>query len=103
MSLLRTPRLRLLAALFILFAFSGDVVADSIIDALGEHCDAQTCPSDSHHDNAPCSHSSCSVHNGSVIAGDNGVHVSADIQPSAFIFIRDESAQIGPRPSIYLT
>lgn len=96
MSLFRTSRLRLLAALVVLFAFGGDIVADSIVDALGEHCAAQTCPTDSHQEKAPCSHCSCAVHNGSVIAGNNGVHLSADVQPSAFIFIRDESAQVGP-------
>src|SRR5215510_14154839 len=100
MSLLRTSRFRLLGALVVLFAFGGDIVADSIVDALGEHCAAQAYPSDSHHEKTPCSHCSCAVHNGSVIAGNNGVHVSADAQPSAFIFIRDESAQIGPRAAI---
>ena len=100
MSLLRRSRLRLLAALFVLFAFGGDIVADSIVDALGEHCAAQTCPSDSHHEKTPCSHCSCAVHNGSVIVGNNGVLLSADIQPSAFIFTRDESAQVGPPAAI---
>jgi hypothetical protein len=100
MSLHRTSRLRLLAALFVLFAFGGDIVADSIVDALGEHCAAQTFPSNSHHEKTPCSHCSCAVHNGSVIAGNNAVHVSADVQLSAFIFIRDESAQVGPPAAI---
>jgi hypothetical protein len=100
MSLLRTSRLGLLAALFVLFAFGGDIVADSIIDALGEHCAAQTCPSDSHHEKTPCSHCSCAIHNGSVIAGNNGVHISADIQPSVFILISDESARVGPPVAI---
>ena len=100
MNLLRSSRLRLLAALLVLFAFGGDIVADSIVDALGEHCAAQTCPSDSHHEKTPCSHCSCAIHNGSVIAGNNGVHVSADVQPSAFILIGDESARIGPPAAI---
>ena len=100
MNLLRTSRLRLLAGLFVLFAFGGDIVADSIVDALGEHCAAQTCPSDSHHEKTPCSHCSCAVHNGSVIAGNSGVQVSADVQPSVFILISDESARVGPRAAI---
>jgi len=100
MSLLRTSRFCLLATLFVLFAFGGDIVADSIVDALGEHCAAQTCPSDSHHEKTPCSHCSCAVHNGSVIAGNNGVHVIADAQPFASIVVRDESAQIGPPTAI---
>jgi hypothetical protein len=100
MNLLRTSRLRLLAGLLVLFAFGGDIVADSIVDALGEHCAAQTCPPDSHQEKTPCSHCSCAVHNGSVIAANNGVHISADVQLSAFIFIRDESARIGPPAAI---
>ena len=95
MRLLRISRLRLLAGLVVLFAFGGDIVADSIVDALGEHCAAQTCPSDSHHEKTPCSHCSCAVHNGSVIAGNNGVYISAEVEPSAFVLIRDESARIG--------
>src|SRR5262245_22807418 len=100
MSLLRTSRLRLLAALLVLFAFGGDIIADSIVDARGGHCAAQTCPTDSHHEKTPCSHCSCAVHNGSVIAGNSGVQVGADIQPSAFIFVRDEPAQVGPPAAI---
>jgi len=100
MSLLRISRLRLLAGLVVLFAFGGDIVADSIVDARGEHCAAETCPADSHHEKALCSHCSCAVHNGSVIAASNGVHVSADVQPYVFILINDESAQVGPPAAI---
>ena len=92
MSSLRTSLLHLVAAVVALCAFGGDIVADSIVDSRGEHCAAQTCPSDSHQEKAPCSHCSCAVHNGSVIAGNNGVHVSADIQPFVFVLISDESA-----------
>ena len=100
MNLIRTSRLRLLAALLVLFAFGGDIVADSIVDALGEHCAAQAFPSDSHHEKTPCSHCSCAVHNGSVIAGNNGVNVNADVQPSVFILVGDESARVGPPAAI---
>src|SRR5262245_4264158 len=100
MNLLRTSRFRLLAALFVLFAFGGDIVADSIVDALGEHCAAQTCPSDSHPEKTSCSHCSCAVHNGSVIAGNNGVQISAAVQPSVFISVSDESARVGPPAAI---
>jgi len=72
---LRKSRLFALIGLVVFCAFSGDIVADSIVDALGEHCAAQTCPSDSQHEKTPCSHCSCSVHNGTVIATNNGVHV----------------------------
>jgi hypothetical protein len=100
MNLLRMSRCRLLAALFVLFAFSGDIVADSIVDALGEHCTAQTCPSDADHEKTPCSHCSCAVHNGSVIASNSSLHINADVQPTIFISIRDESAQVGPPVAI---
>jgi hypothetical protein len=100
MSLLRISRLRLLAGLVVLFAFGGDIVADSIVDACGEHCPSQTCPSESHQDKTPCSHCSCAVHNGSVIAANNGVHVSADVHPSVFILISDESVRVGPPAAI---
>src|SRR4030095_10705178 len=98
MSLLRTSRFRLLAALFVLFAFGGDVIADSIVDACGEHCPSQTCPTDSHHEKAPCSHCSCAVHNGSVIAANNGVRVGADVRASVFFLISGGSVQ-GGRPA----
>src|SRR4029453_14802377 len=100
MSLLRTSRLRLLAGLVVLFVFGREIVADSMVDACGEHCPSQTCPADSHHEKVPCSHCSCAVHNGSVIAANNGVHVGADVQPSVFILMRDESAQVGPPAAI---
>ena len=100
MSLLRTSRLRLLAGLVVLFAFGGDIVADSIVDSQCEHCAGQTCPADSHHEKTPCSHCSCAVHNGSVIAANNGVHVSVDVQPSVFILISDESVRAGPPAAI---
>ena len=95
MSLLRTSRLHLLAAFVALFAFGGDIVADSIVDSRGEHCAAETCPSDSHHEKAPCSHCSCAVHNGSVIAGNAAVQLSDNFQASAFVLASDESALVG--------
>jgi hypothetical protein len=100
MRLLRTSRLYLVAAFLAVFALGGDIVADSIVDPCGEDCAAQTCPADSHHEKTCCSHCSCAVHNGSVIAANNGVHVSADVQPSVFILIRDEPAQAGPPAAI---
>jgi hypothetical protein len=71
--------LRLLAA-FALLAFAGDIVADSMADLRGDHCVSQTSQSDSHQEKTPCSHSSCAIHNGSVIAANNAVLVSNDFQ-----------------------
>src|SRR6185295_16047590 len=100
MSLLRATSIVKLVACFAALCFAGDIIADSIVDARGEHCASGTCPADSHHEKAPCSHCSCAIHNGSVIAANNGVHVSADVQPSVFILINDESAQVGPPAAI---
>jgi hypothetical protein len=86
----------LLAAFVALFAFGGDIVADSIVDSRGEHCAAgETCPSDSHHEKTPCSHCSCAIHNGSVIAGNGAVQLSDNFQASVFVLTRDESALVG--------
>jgi hypothetical protein len=95
MSLLRTSRLHLLVAFVALFGFSGDIVADSIIDARGEHCAAQTCPSDSGHEKTPCSHCSCAVHNGTFIAANSGVHVSDGFEAFAFVLTSDQVAPVG--------
>src|SRR5262245_742562 len=95
MNLLRTSRLRLLAALCVFFVFGGDIVADSIVDALGEHCSAQAFPTDSHHEKTPCSHCSCAVHNGSVIAGNDGVQVSDDFAASGFVLANNQSSAGG--------
>src|SRR4029077_6005601 len=100
MSLLRATSIMKLVACFAALCFAGDIVADSIVDARGEHCAVQTCPADSHHEKTPCSHCSCAVHNGSAIAGKNGALVSAHVQPSVFISIRDEPAQVGPPTAI---
>jgi hypothetical protein len=100
MSLFRTSRLYFVAAFLAVFALGGDIVADSILDPCGEDCAAQTCPAGSHHEKTCCSHCSCAVHNGSVIAANNGVHVSADVQPSVLILISDESARVGPPAAI---
>jgi len=100
MALFRATRILKLVACFAAICFAGDIVADSIVDARGEHCVVQTCPADSHHEKAPCSHCSCAVHNGSVIAANNGVRVGADVQPSVFILISDETARVGPPAAI---
>ena len=100
MSLFRAAPIMKLVACFAALCFAGDIVADSIVDASGEHCAAQTCPADSHDEKTPCSHCSCAVHNGSVIAANNGVHVSAEVQPSVFILIGDEPARVGPPAAI---
>jgi hypothetical protein len=94
MSVLQSKLLLRIFSAFALFAFAGDIVADSIVDAQGEHCVSQTCPSDSHQEKTPCSHCSCAVHNGTVIAADNAVLVSDDFQAVAFVVTGDPSAPV---------
>ena len=46
----RTSRFYMLTGLFALFAFGGDIVADSLADARGDHCVSQSSQSDSDHE-----------------------------------------------------
>ncbi len=95
MSALQSTLCLRIAVVFALFTFAGDIVADSVGDARGEHCVAQTCPSDSHHDTTPCSHCSCAVHNGTVITTNHAVIVRDDFKAFSFVLTGDESAPPG--------
>src|SRR4029453_660608 len=95
MSLLRTSRLGLLAALFVLFAFGGDIVADSIGESCGDHCAAQSSHSQSEHEKTPCSHCSCCVHSGTVIFSGAHLHISADLGGSRFYAPSEQSVPTG--------
>ena len=86
--------LRLFAA-FALFAFAGDIVADSLADACADHCVSQSSQSDSNHEKSPCSHCSCAVHNGWVVAFSDAVTVSDASGASLFAVSGDESAPGG--------
>ena len=86
--------LRLLAA-FALFAFAGDIVADSIADARGDHCVSQSSESDSHHDKSPCSHCSCAVHNGWAVVFSDAVNVANASGSLPFSVNRQESIPVG--------
>src|SRR5262245_6805391 len=86
--------LRLFAA-FALFAFAGDIVADSIADLQGDHCVSESSQSDSQHEKTPCSHCSCAVHNGSAVAFSDSVNVADVSGISLFTVSRDESAPVG--------
>ena len=95
MKVVRTSRLLTLAGFLVLFAFSGDIVADSIADLRGDHCVCESSQSDSHHDKNPCSHCSCAVHNGSAVAFSDAVNVADASGASLFAVSRDESAPVG--------
>jgi isocitrate dehydrogenase len=79
------------AAFVALLNFAGDIVADSIADARGNHCISQSSHSGSQHEKTPCSHCSCAVHVGAVVITNSAVRVSRDFQESVFILIGDES------------
>ena len=91
--------LRLFAA-FALFAFAGDIVADSIADLRGDHCISESSQSDSHHEKGPCSHCSRAIHNGSAVAFSDAVTVADASGASLFAVSRDESAPVGVRAAI---
>jgi hypothetical protein len=94
MNVVRTSRLLTLAGFVTVFAFAADIVVDSIADLQGDHCVSESSQSDPHHEKTPCSHCSCAVHNGTVIAANSGVHVSDDLQPSALVVAGDASAPV---------
>jgi hypothetical protein len=95
MSLFRVNRIMQLAAFFAVLCFAGDIVADSIADARGEHCVSQTSDSDSHHEKTPCSHCSCAVHIGAIIVSASAVNVTGGLQASDFLSASDQSAPVG--------
>ena len=80
-------------------AFAGDIVADSISDACGDHCTSQS-SSGSDHDKSPCSHCSCAAHNGSLIASTSAELVSAASDNSFLFLTADQSGPPGIRPAI---
>src|ERR1043166_7773328 len=92
MNIARKSRFLALAGVVVFCAFAGDIVADSIADLRGDHCTSQTSQSDSHHEKAPCSHCSCAVHNGTVIASSVTVHVNGAFHASVFFPTGEQSA-----------
>jgi hypothetical protein len=94
MSLVRISQFYVLTGFLALFAFAGDIVADAIADARGEHCVSQTSPADSHHDKTPCSHCSCAIHNGAVATTASAVHVSRAIEAALFFVVSNESKPV---------
>src|SRR5262245_22590595 len=91
--------LRLFAA-FVLFAFAGDIVADSIADLRGDHCISENSQSDSHHEKTPCSHCSCAVHNGTVIASTTTLDISDAFGVFTFFAVTEQSPPSGVSAAI---
>lgn len=95
MTLARTSRFYVLTGLLALFAFGGDIVVDSLADVCADHCVSQSSQSDSDHEKSPCSHCSCAVHNGSVVALTASVSVFGASTVSFFVANGDQSAPVG--------
>jgi len=95
MQAIRISRLFTLIGIAVFCAFAGDIVADSIADLRGDHCISQSSQSDSHQEKAPCSHCSCAVHNGSVIASTGAMHINHAFQAFIFVATAEQSALTG--------
>jgi hypothetical protein len=91
----RTSRFYLLTGLLALFAFGGDIVADAVADACGDHCLSQNSASDAGHEKTPCSHCSCAVHNGFAVASTTTLNLTGASEGSLFIFADSQSAPPG--------
>jgi len=100
MRLLGSTRLLALTGLIAFCAFGGDLVVDSIGDACSKYCTSQSSESDSQHEKAPCSHCSCAVHNGSVIASSDAMQVSGAQDGSRFLPTIEPLAPEGLPPAI---
>lgn len=95
MKLLRIPRLYAFTGLLALFAFGGDIVADAMADARGEHCVSESSSPGPQHEKTPCSHCSCSIHNGAVVDSISIVAILGADGSSSLVPAADKSA---PRP-----
>ena len=78
------PILRLLALCAALL-FVGDLAADSVADLAGDHCNLQTSQSNSDHGKEPCSHCSCAVHAGAVVAADFTMRLHRDLLDASLL------------------
>ena len=90
-----TSRLFAIIGMAVFCAFAGDIVADSIADLCGDHCISQTSQSDSHQEKVPCSHCSCAVHNGSVIASTGATDINCAFQAFVFVATGEQFAPTG--------
>ena len=95
MQAIRTSRLFALIGIAVFCAFAGDIAADSIADLCGDHCISQSSQSDQQHEKAPCSHCSCAVHSGSVIASTSVVYITRAFQAFVFLATGQQSALTG--------
>ncbi len=78
----RKPVLRLLAA-FAILLFVGDLVADSVADSVGGHCDSEASQSAPDHEKAPCL--------GAVVPADFAMRLGPGLQPMVRLAGVDEA------------
>src|SRR5262245_54338850 len=95
MHAIRTSRLIALIGIVVFCVFAGDIVADSIADLRGEHCSSQCSQSESQHEKGPCSHCSCAVHNGTVIASTTTLDISDAFGVFTFFAATEQSPPSG--------
>jgi hypothetical protein len=97
---LKQPRLYVVTGFVAVLAFAGDIVADSLADARGDHCIAQSSQSDSQHEKTPCSHCSCAVHNGFMVASTIAINVASPSPAALFVVSIDQRTPIAVPASI---
>jgi hypothetical protein len=100
MNVVRRPHFFSLIGLIAFCAFTGDMVADSISDACGDHCLSQASQSNSQNEKTPCSHCSCCVHGGSAIVSSGALQIGNALPSSVFVAALERSALEGLRPPI---
>ena len=90
----------MLAGFVTLFTFAGDIVADSIADLQGDHCVSESSQSDPHHEKTPCTHCSCAVHNGTVIASTATLDIGDAFEVFTFVAATEQSSPSGAPAAI---
>jgi|SRR4029434_572769 hypothetical protein len=76
MIFVRAKRITKVAALFVVLLFAGDLVADSVLDAVHGHCMSQASGSTPNHEKEPCSHCSCAAHAGTALVAEASLVVN---------------------------
>jgi len=100
MNVVRTSWVLTLTGLFAFFTFAGDIIADSIADLQGDHCVSESSQSDSHQEKTPCSHCSCAVHNGTVIASSATLDVCDAFKVVTFVAATEQCSPSGAPAAI---
>jgi hypothetical protein len=95
MDFLRHRSLRILCALFALFVFAGDLVADAAYEASGacaSDCQSSGCDS--------CPDCACPVHTGFAVSQDGSALVGHNLVSNECVAISDDRPALGVSPAI---